>query len=572
MGNRFRRALVKRELYFGDNLEVLRKHIPDESVDLIYLDPPFNSKADYNVIFREHTGKGPGAQIKAFEDTWSWGVESEKALQEVVAKHGRLGEFLDFLVRFLGKNDLSAYLVMMAARLLELYRVLKPTGSLYLHCDPTASHYLKVILDQIFGPRNFRNEIIWKRTFAHGGAQRWARVHDVILFYTKTNKYTWNQTFEPPSETYTRRFYRHEDSRGRYRTVALTGPGASSGPSGQPWRGIDPSPSNRHWAVPGREALPAWFNAPPNWEELPPQERLDLLDAAGLIHWPKKPGGMPEYKRYLEVYRGNPIQDVITDIPPLSHHSKERLGYPTQKPLALLERIIEASSNPGDVVLDPFCGCGTALAAAEKLGRRWIGIDITHLAITLIQARLRRDFGLEPGRDYEVLGTPKDVESARFLFEKDPHQFQLWALGLIGAQPYGDPQKGKKGEDTGIDGFLYFRTPDGGRLEKVVVQVKGGKNLGPSVVRDLRGVMEREKAAFGVLIVLEAPTQGMREEAAKAGVYSWGSQSYPRLQILTVEELLAGKRPEFPAGSLNVSYERKEVRTARPKGGMEPLL
>lgn len=562
---------MKRELYFGDNLEVLRKHIPDESVDLIYLDPPFNSKADYNVIFREHTGKGPGAQIKAFEDTWSWGVESEKALQEVVAKHGRLGEFLDFLVLFLGKNDLSAYLVMMAVRLLELHRVLKPTGSLYLHCDPTASHYLKVILDQIFGPKNFRNEIIWKRTSAHSSAKRWGPVHDTLLFYTKDEEYTWNTLYESYEEQYVEDEYARKDDRGRYALKDLTGAGVSEGDSGKPWRGIAPGEKGRHWAVPSRDKLPSWLTLPDDWDDLSVQERLDFLDQAGLIYWPPR-GVMPRFKRYMDVAKGVPIRDVITDIPPLSHNSKERLGYPTQKPLALLERIIQASSNPGDVVLDPFCGCGTALAAAEKLGRGWIGIDITHLAITLIQARLRRDFGLEPGKDYEVLGTPKDVESARFLFEKDPHQFQLWALGLIGAQPYGDPQKGKKGKDTGIDGFLYFRTPDGGRLEKVVVQVKGGKNLGPSVVRDLRGVMEREKAAFGVLIVLEAPTKGMREEAAKAGVYSWGSRSYPRLQIFTVEELLAGKRPEFPAGSLNVSYERKEVRTARPKGGMEPLL
>lgn len=536
---------MEKRLYFGDNLEVLRKHIPDESVDLIYLDPPFNSKADYNVIFREHSGKGPGAQIRAFEDTWHWGLESEKALEAVLERHGKLGEFLDFLVRSLGKNDLSAYLVMMAVRLLELHRVLKPTGSLYLHCDPTASHYLKVILDQIFGPRNFRNEVIWKRTSAHNDSRRWGRVHDVLLFYTKTDEYTWNPVYLPHDPEYLKRF-RYQDSDGRRWTDAdLSAKGLSGGGYEYEYKGV-----RGFWRV--------------------PLETMERLDQEGRLHFTKK-GGI-RLKRYLDEVEGVPIQDVITDIPPVNSQARERLGYPTQKPLALLERIIQASSNPGDVVLDPFCGCGTALAAAEKLGRRWIGIDITHLAITLIQARLRRDFGLEPGRDYEVLGTPKDVESARFLFEKDPHQFQLWALGLIGAQPYGDPQKGKKGEDTGIDGFLYFRTPDGGRLEKVVVQVKGGKRLGPSVVRDLRGVMEREKAAFGVLIVLEAPTQGMREEAAKAGVYSWGSQSYPRLQILTVEELLAGKRPEFPAGSLNVSYERKEVRTARPKGGMEPLL
>lgn len=306
MGNRFRRALVKRELYFGDNLEVLRKHIPDESVDLIYLDPPFNSKADYNVIFREHTGKGPGAQIKAFEDTWSWGMESEQALQEVVAKHGRLGEFLDFLVRFLGKNDLSAYLVMMAVRLLELHRVLKPTGSLYLHCDPTASHYLKVILDQIFGPKNFRNEIIWKRTSAHSSAKRWGPVHDTLLFYTKDEEYTWNTLYESYEEQYVEDEYARKDDRGRYALKDLTGAGVSEGDSGKPWRGIAPGEKGRHWAVPSRDKLPSWLTLPDDWDDLSVQERLDFLDQAGLIYWPPR-GVMPRFKRYLEVAKGFPF-------------------------------------------------------------------------------------------------------------------------------------------------------------------------------------------------------------------------------------------------------------------------
>jgi DNA modification methylase len=536
---------MERYLYFGDNLEVLRKHIPDESVDLIYLDPPFNSKADYNVIFREHSGKGPGAQIRAFEDTWHWGLESEKALEEVLERHGKLGEFLDFLVRSLGKNDLSAYLVMMAVRLLELHRVLKPTGSLYLHCDPTASHYLKVILDQIFGPRNFRNEVIWKRTSAHNDSRRWGRVHDVLLFYTKTDEYTWNPVYLPYDPEYLKRF-RYKDSDGRRWTdEKLTAKGLSGGGYEYEYKGV-----RGFWLV--------------------PLETMERLDQEGRLHFTKK-GGI-RLKRYLDEVKGVPIQDVITDIPPVNSQARERLGYPTQKPLALLERIVQASSNPGDVVLDPFCGCGTALAAAQKLGRAWIGIDITHLAITLIQARLKRDFGLEPGKDYRVEGTPKDVESARFLFQKDPHQFQLWAVGLLGAQPYGDPKKGKKGGDTGIDGLLYFRDPSGSRLEKAVIQVKGGDHLNPSMVRDLRGVMEREKAAFGFLITLKEPTKGMLLEAAKAGSYSWGSQAYPRLQILTVEELLSGGTPKLPLGSLNVSYEPKEVRTAKPKGGMEPLF
>ncbi len=541
---------MRNRLYFGDNLQVLRERIPDESVDLIYLDPPFNSKADYNVIFREHSGKGPGAQIQAFEDTWHWGLESEKALGEVLERHGRLGEFLDFMVRSLGKNDLSAYLVMMAVRLIELHRVLKPTGSLYLHCDPTASHYLKVILDQIFGPRNFQNEVIWKRTGAHNDPKRWGRVHDVLLFYAKGEGYTWNAVYLPHDQEYLKRFRRRDPDGRRWTDDNLTAKGLLGGGYDYEYKGV-----KSLWRV--------------------PLDTMKRLDEEGRLHFTRDKGGNIigiRLKRYLDELPGVPIQDVITDIAPVNSQAKERLGYPTQKPLALLKRIIQASSNPGDVVLDPFCGCGTALAAAQELGRTWIGIDITHLAITLIQARLKRDYGLEPGKDYEVLGTPKDVGSARFLFQKDPHQFQLWAVGLLGAQPYGDPKKGKKGGDTGIDGLLYFRTPSGSHLEKTVIQVKGGDHLSPSVVRDLRGVMEREKAAFGLLITLKEPTKGMLQEAAEAGFYSWGSHAYPRLQILTVGELLNGATPKLPPGSLNVSYEPKEVRTAKPKGGMEPLF
>jgi hypothetical protein len=318
---------MKRYLYFGDNLEVLRKYIPDERVDLIYLDPPFNSEADYNVIFREHSGEGPGAQIRAFEDTWHWGLESEKALEEVLKRHGRLGEFLDFLVRYLGKNDLSAYLVMMAVRLLELHRVLKPTGSLYLHCDPTASHYLKVILDQIFGSRNFRNEIIWKRTGAHSSAKRWGPVHDVILFYTKGENYTWNPTYQAYKEEYLEDQYRFQDDKGRYALVDLTGAGVSEGDSGKPWQDIDPKEKGRHWAVPGRDKLPSWVNPPENWEEMTTQEKLDFLDKEGLIYKPPK-GKKPRFKRYLGTSKGVPIQDPGHTPPKLPFQRAPGLPYP----------------------------------------------------------------------------------------------------------------------------------------------------------------------------------------------------------------------------------------------------
>ncbi len=393
---------MKGQLYLGDNLEVLRRRIPDGSVDLVYLDPPFNSGADYAIAFCDQGGGEPEGQTFAFGDTWRWGPESEKALGEVLERHERLGRFLELLARSLDKGGLPAYLVMMAVRLIELHRILKSTGSLYLHCDPTASHYLKVILDQIFGPENFRSEVVWKRTSAHSSAKRWGPVHDVILFYTKGEDYTWNPLHQPYREGYLEREYRFQDDRGRYAPADLTGAGKREGDSGRPWRDISP-PKRRHWALPRREKLPPWVTPPENWEAMKAQEKLDFLDEVGLIHWPRK-GKMPYLKRYLETRKGIPLQDVILDISPLSPTSKERLGYPTQKPVALLERIVRASSNPGDTVLDPFCGAGTTLVAAQGLGRGWIGIDQSPLAITLARSRLERDFGLQPGRDYLVEG------------------------------------------------------------------------------------------------------------------------------------------------------------------------
>jgi len=564
--------LPDKALYYGDNLDVLRKYIPDESIDLIYLDPPFNSKADYNVIFREPKGQGAQAQITAFEDTWHWGDESNEALNEILqGDNPQLAELMDFFVRHLGKNDLSAYLIMIAIRLVELHRVLKSTGSLYLHADPTASHYLKVILDAIFGAKNFRNEIIWKRTYAHAVSRRkWAAVHDVILFYTKSDDYTWNPVYLPYDDEYIEKNYKYEDEHGKYQPVSLMAGSISGGDSGKPWRGIDPTARGRNWAIPTR--LPPWFEKPANWDEMSTQERLDELDRQGLIHWPKKKGGVPRYKFYLSIAPGVLAQDVIIDIPPLSAHDEERLGYPTQKPVALLERFISASSNPGDIVLDPFCGCGTAVVAAEKLGRRWIGIDITHLAITLIQARLKRDFNLEPGRDYKVFGIPEDIGAAKFLWEKDPFQFEYWAVGLVGGVPLKDKKgKHKRGKDKGIDGILHFRTPGGERLEKAIISVKGGRHLTPSMVRDLLGTMEREKAKFGIFITLQEPTKGVREEAARAGIYSYGDNTYPRLQVLTIEELLKGKKPKLPA-SENVSLARGDVKTGEKEGSKKHFI
>ncbi|MCP2015305.1 site-specific DNA-methyltransferase (adenine-specific) [Deinococcus sp. HSC-46F16] len=565
-------------LYYGDNLEVLAEHFPDESVDLIYLDPPFNSKVDYNVIFREHNkDDGATAQILAFEDTWHWTLESEHALDRIMAKNGKLAELLYLIVGTLQKNDLSAYLVSMAERLNELRRVLKPSGSLYLHCDPVASHYLKMVLDILFGAANFRNEIIWKRTSAHSGSKRWGDVHDTILFYGASKQAVWNPVYQKFDESYVNSKYKNADAKGRFQLDNLTAAGIRQGDSGAPWKGVDPTAKGRHWAV-SREVMKGLVGEE-TATSMSTQAKLDLLDSHGYIYWPTKgrggQPGFPRFRRYLA--EGVPVQDVITDIPPVNSQAAERLGYPTQKPVALLERIISVSSNPGDVVLDPFCGCGTAVAAAQKLGRQWRGIDITHLSVALMTARLERDFGLKPGKDFQVEGTPRDVGAARYLFERDPFQFQFWIVGLAGAQPYGataSNKKGKKGGDTGIDGQMFFRTPAGEKLEKVIVSVKGGKNLNPAMVRDLVGTVQRESAAIGVFITIDEPTKGMKDEAAKAGTYKYGAKSYPKIQLLTVQEILEGKRPEIPHGSANMSFERQEVKTLQrqTKKGNAPSL
>jgi site-specific DNA-methyltransferase (adenine-specific) len=538
-------------LYYGDNLEVMRKYLPDECIDLVYLDPPFNSNRDYNLLFREQSGEPAQGQIKAFTDTWQW---SERAYDEFCQTCSKpaLVELVQGFVRTLGRNDLTAYLVMMAPRLVELHRVLKPTGSLYLHCDPTASHYLKVMLDVIFGARNFRNEIVWKRTGAHGGAKRWGPVHDIILFYTKSDQYLWNRVYEPLDKDYIERFYRYTDERGRYQLVSLTGAGVTKGDSGKPWRGVDPTQVGRHWAVP--QSIVEQLVGKERAQQMSVQEKLDLLDSAGYIVWPAR-GRVPQYKRYLEMSEGNPIQDVITDIQPIGAHARERLGYPTQKPLALLERILQASSNEGDIVLDPFCGCGTAIVAAQKLNRRWIGIDITHLAIALIKYRLSDMFDLKEGEDYRVVGEPTTVAEARALAQQDRDEFQKWAIGLI---PRARPYQDKKGKDTGIDGVLFFKD-DLKDPKRALIQVKSGR-VSVKDIRDFRGVLEREGATLGLFVTLEPPTRDMVQEAEQAGFYTTplGNLRIPRLQIRTVEELLAGRGFAIPSAALLMGVAQAE--------------
>lgn len=518
-------------LYYGDNLAVLRESIRSETVDLIYLDPPFNSNASYNVLFKSPQGQEAAAQIQAFDDTWHWGDSAEEAYQDVMRSgNAAAAEMLRAMRGFLGENDMMAYLAMMAVRLIELHRVLKPTGSLYLHCDPTASHYLKVLLDAVFGAENFRNEIIWRRTSSHNSAKRWGPVHDTILFFAKSQRTGWNPTFEAYDAKYLDRFYRFEDERGRFRIGDLTGAGTRKGDSGKPWRDYDPTAAGRHWAIPTKVALRGGTEV--GFEKLSPQEKLDILDEEGLIYWPPK-GKVPQFKRYLEGDRGAPIQSVVTDIGPLSSQAQERLGYPTQKPVALLERILSASSNPGDVVLDPFCGCGTTVHAAEKLGRAWIGIDVTHLAIGLIEKRLRQAF---PGVAFTTQGVPQDLASAQDLARRGRtdgryyFEFEKWALSLIDAVP---GNMGKRGADGGFDGNLYF-----GRTGRGIVSVKAGDTVGRAMIGDLKGVMDRQKADLAVFLTLTPPTKPMEAEAASAGQVEVDGVAVPKVQIVTIEEAM----------------------------------
>jgi site-specific DNA-methyltransferase (adenine-specific) len=452
---------------------------------------------------------------------------------------------------------MMAYVVMMAARLIELRRVLKPKGSLYLHCDPTASHYLKLVLDAVFGHSNFRNEVVWKRTGAHGNAKRWAPVHDCILFYSGSDDIKWNRTFQPYEPDYLAEKYRHRDKRGPFQDVSLTGPGPTKGESGLPWKGYDPTKKGRHWAIPG-----AIGEGIKKFEEMSTQEKLDALDATGMIYWPKPRAGsdgFPRVKQYPGL--GNPIQDCIFDIAALNSQARERLGYPTQKPLALLDRIIQASSSPGDVILDPFCGCGTSLESAEKNGRNWIGIDIAHYAMTLIEGRLKAKY---PAISYSVHGRPTDLAGARELARRDKYQFQWWAAWMLGSQTY---REDKKGADRGIDGNIYFHNGPYG-VGRIIVSVKGGDNVGVQMVRDLRGVIEREEAEMGILITLVEPTGPMISEASAADFVKKSAHGrLPRLQIVTVAELLAGQMPKMPPLP---KLERKQI-TARKKASGDQI-
>ena len=541
---------MKNQLFYGDNLDVLRRHVKDESVDLVYLDPPFNSNASYNVLFAAKDGHQAAAQIQVFEDTWRWDESAARQFAETVEQGGRVADVLLAFERFLGANDMLAYLAMMAPRLVELRRALKETGSLYLHCDPTASHYLKLLLDAVFGPENFRNEIVWKRYGAHNDSKTYGRVHDVLLFYSRSKAMTFNKQYEAYSADYVEERFRFSDTDGRrWAEQNLASP--------------NPRP-NLTYAFTARNGV---TYAPPanGWKYT--FDRLDELDAHGRLHYPTKAGGRLRMKNYLDERSGVPLQDVWSDLSSIGGSSPERLGYPTQKPETLLERILLASSDEDDVVLDPFCGCGTTISAAQRLGRAWIGIDVTHLAISLIKTRLRDAFG--DTAQYEVIGEPTTAEDAAALAESDKYQFQWWALGLVGARPVDQ----KKGADKGIDGRLYFH--DGGKATReIIFSVKGG-HLKATDVRDLRGVIDREKADIGVLLSFEPPTKQMRTEAASAGFYTspWGKHA--RLQLLTVADLLKGATVDYPrTAGVNQTFKqapKAALKVAEPLGLFEVM-
>jgi len=480
-------ATAMNRLFYGDNLDVLRQHVEDESVDLVYLDPPFQSGKNYNVLFETPTGREAPAQVQAFEDTWHWGDEAARDFDQVIQAGGKLSEAMQAMMKILGPSDMMAYLAMMAPRLAELRRVLKPTGSIYLHCDPTASHYLKILMDAVFRPENFRNEVVWRYRRWPAKSRQFQKMHDILLFYSKcSGEHLFNTLY-------------------------------------------------------GYEKL-----AESTVKTYGTKKQVALFDEDG--H--RRPGTEEEESK-------GPALSDVWEVSIVAPSGKERLGYPTQKPEALLERVILASTDEGAVVLDPFCGCGTAVAVAQKLKRQWIGIDVTHVAINLVRQRLKDSFG---DIAFEVTGEPTTLADAVELAAEDPYQFQWWILGRVGARA----EEKRKGADRGIDGRLNFRV--GGRPtehEHVVFSVKSGKAR-PEHVRELRGVVERDKAAIGVLLLLREPTHAMRAEAATAGFFTspWGR--HPRIQIRTVEEILDGAGIDMPVPRLsNVTYKRAPLAKTR---------
>ena len=530
-------------LYFGDNLEVMRE-MGDQCVDLICTDPPFNSGRDYNAFLT-----GSLAQSKAFTDTWTWDNPAQDSRADI-ERRARTSDTYKALDNCLkgydlvlqnavsgNKGAMRAYLAFMGLRLAEMHRLLKDTGSIYLHCDPTASHYLKCIMDAVFDEDNFRNEIVWQRTNAHNDGKQYGRVHDTILFYSKSKRRVWNPIYTEHDPGYIKKFYRHSDERGLYRIGDLHAPGVTQeGESGKPWKGINPSDVGRHWSVPRREAWPEGVEAPEDYETLSVHKKLDALDANGLIYWPPK-GKVPQFKRYLSTSKGTRVHDIIIDIYPLASNSKEKLGYPTQKPLALYERMIKASSNEGDLVMDPFAGCGTTIDAAHTLNRFWIGIDLTILSLDPMRRRLADRHGLQPSRDYEIHGYPTNMQEVHMLVrdERKYHDFSNWAVTRLGLQPTKSVGDGGKDGEAHV-GHITLWDPDAAETTntRILAEVKSGKPT-ISQVRAFCRVMDKNDA-IGVFITIEPVSAGMRQEAADMGTFTHNNETFPRLQFWQIDD------------------------------------
>ncbi|HMU58896.1 MAG TPA: DNA methyltransferase, partial [Chitinophagaceae bacterium] len=527
----------------------LHQNYPQPFIDLIYIDPPFNSKRNYNVLFESIGMQDANAQKQAFADTWS----NVSYMDEMHMLADLDKDLYDVLQVFDKTKSISngavAYLTTMAHRLWYMHKLLKDTGSFYLHCDPTMSHYLKLLCDMLFGEDNFRNEIIWQRTSARSDSKKWNHIHDTILLYTKSDKYTWNKQYIAYDEAYTEKFYRfvEPETGRRYASDNLTAAGTREGSSGNTWRGINVKGKGLHWKY--------------------TTEKLDVLDKEGRIIWPQKEGGVPRFKRYLDEMKGLAIQSIVDDIPPLSASSAEKLGYPTQKPEALLERIVSASSNEGDVVADFFCGCGTSISVAQRLNRKWLGADISHLAVRLILKRLIDTYGEGVKDNVKLHGFPKDVASAKMLAqdtENGRFGFQEWVIevllhGVVNI---------KKVADGGFDGYLTYQTDKA--KEFVLIETKsGGVNV--KNIREFVQVIDKQKAAAGIFVCFaDTVTKEMLKEAKAAGHIKLGTMDtgLDKIQIITVDDLLNGKQPNLP----NISSTFKKAQKKETKGSSYGLF
>jgi site-specific DNA-methyltransferase (adenine-specific) len=535
-------------LFFGDNLVVLREKIANETADLIYLDPPFNSNAEYNLLYGTRRGGPSQSQSHVFQDTWKWGADAQRALEETAKRHLAAGSLLDSFNRVFPRSNMMAYLAMMGVRLIELHRVLKSSGSLYLHCDATAGAYLKVLLDAIFGTQCFRNEITWKRRVGFSSAvhesRRFGVCTDTLLFYSKSDasQFTPQYNLEDPEyQEYVKERFTYRDHNGRFF---------------QPTSLVNPAPRpNLVYEYKG-------YSPPPNgW--MISREKMEKWDEEGRIYFPKDKKGRLRRKSYADELKGMPIQNLWLDIPEINSQAQERLGYPTQKPVALLERVINASSKKGDLVLDPFCGCGTAIEAAQKLERSWIGIDVTYLAIHVIEARLVKVFGSSIKESYQLFGRPEDAHDAKALAARDWLEFQKWAVMVLGGLP-----KDKPGADGGIDGIIRYHRVGIEQPNRAVVSVKGGLHVGVDAIHKLKSVVQREKAELGVLVCLDKPTPAMVAEAASEGEVGTKSRRVPRLQIVSIDMLFTSDPVRLP-GMLDppeaVPYSMVNIKSKRSK-------